>query len=156
MTVELKGADDFARFARALKEAGDKDLRKSVGKALREQAKPLGMRVIREGAQAMPRRGGFAAQVAQPRVGTRFSGSKDPSVTLLLSDKSNHDLKSLDEGDLRHPVFARGGGKKDWRWTSQRVPARKFTEAFEREAPTVANAAVKAVQEVLDEVARKA
>lgn len=176
MAVELRGAEDFARFGAALKESGDKELRKQVGKALREQAKPLGQLVVREGAQAMPKRGGFAALVAEAKVGMRFSMSKNPTAVLLLSDKSNHDLKSLDEGKLRHPVFLRsrhgllrrktargktghvlgGEDRKAWTWVAQRVPAGEFTRAFEAHAQEVAEHAVKAVQAVLDDAARKA
>jgi hypothetical protein len=172
--LRVEGTDDFERFARALKEAADKDLSRNVGKALRTIGKPLGERVIRKGAERMPHRGGFAGLVAEARVGMRFSQSANPSVQLLLKDRSNHDLKSLDTGILRHPVFLRnrkglrktargktghvlgGTERKGWTWVAQRVPAGEFTKAFEAEAPRVANDAITAVQKTLDDAARKA
>lgn len=176
MTIELKGAEDFTRFAAALKEAGDKELSKAVGKALRTEAKPLGEKVVQAGAERMPHRGGLSALIAQSRVSVRFSQSRNPSVTLALTDKSGHDLRSLDRGVLRHPVFLRkrtglfrrktgrgktghvlgGTDRKGWTWTAQRVPAGAFTEAFDRNSPPVVTAVTTAVQAVLDDAARKA
>jgi hypothetical protein len=148
--LEIRGGEDFQKFANALREAADKELNKAVGKALREVAKPMGERVVRAGADRMPRRGGMAALVSAARVGVRFSKGRNPGVQLQLSDKSKHDLRSLDRGILRHPVF---GDRQVWR--SQKVPADAFSDEFAKEAPDAAQAALKAMQKVADDISRR-
>lgn len=172
--LRLEGADDFERFGRALKEAADKDLSKAVGKAIRQEAKPAGVETIRKAARAMPSRGGFSALVAEARPGIRFRQAQDPSVQLLLKDKSGHDLAALDKGILRHPVFLRkrglirktgrgktghvlgGDDRKGWTWVAQKVPAGEFTKAWDAQASKVRTGVVRAVQDTLDDIARKA
>lgn len=155
MTGIRVGGDDFGQVAATFK-GGDKVLRREVGKSLRSVAKPLGERVVRAAAESMPKRGGFAGLVADARIGIRFSASSSPSVQLLLKDRSNHDLKALEAGILRHPVFMRGGDRKGATWRAQKVPSGRFTSAFNSEAPKAQREVMEAVQATLDEIARKA
>lgn len=145
--LRLESTGDFPRFARALKQA-DKSLGREVRNSLRKVAKPLGEQVMPDAAARMPHRGGFSALVAQPRIGLRVNGS---GVVLLLGDRSRHDIRSLEQGRLRHPVFADGSKtRREWPWVSQRVPEHAFTNAFLRLSPPRARAAaLRAVQEVL-------
>lgn len=150
--LRLEGTDELQKVADALKEAGDKDLQKQISAALREEAKPLGLRVLRAGAAPMPHRGGFAQRVeGMGRVGVSSSlRGRTASVTVALRNKGA-DLKSLDAGILRHKVF----GNADV-WVRQSVPAGSFRRAWESEAAAVRERAVKAAQGVLDEVGKKA
>lgn len=149
--IRVEGNDDLQKLADALKDAGDKDLQKQVSGALRSVAKPLGERVLRRGAEHMPQRGGLAARVADMgRVGVSASlRGRVASVSVILRNKGV-DLRSLDAGMLRHPVF---GNRKAW--TAQRIPAGAFTRAFDAEAREAQDAATKAAQSALDDVARK-
>lgn len=155
MVVRVEGTDDLQRIADALKEAGDKDLQKSIAAALRSEAKPLGERVLRRGAESMPHRGGLAERVAGlGRVGVSSAlRGRVASVSVILRNKGV-DLKSLDAGILRHLVFAQSGRPRTW--VRQTVPAGAFRQAFEDEAREVQAKAVKAAQGVLDDVGRKA
>lgn len=158
MTLRIEGTDDLQKVADALKEAGDKDLQKRISGALRSEAKPLGLRVLRRGAEEMPHRGGLSARVAgEGRVGVSSAlRGRVASVSVILRNKGV-DLKSMDAGILRHPVFGRADrSRKEWAWTRQSVPAGAFRRAFDAEAAEVQKAAVKAAQDVLDDVARKA
>lgn len=153
MTVRLEGSDDLQRVADALKAAADRDLQKQVSAAMRREAKPLGESVIRLGGGKMPRRGGFSGRVtSRGRVLISNSlGGRSASVTLRLKTADGYDLRGLDRGLLRRPVF---GNRKVWR--TQKVPADAFTQAFQDGAPRVREAVVQAAQDTLDQVARKA
>lgn len=157
MTLRIEGTDDLQRVADALKEAGDKDLQKQISGALRGEAKPLGLRVLRRGAEEMPHRGGLSERVAGGSIGVSSAlRGRVASVSVILRNKGV-DLKAMDAGILRHPVFGRADRtRKDWAWTRQSVPAGAFRRAFEAEAAEVREKAVKAAQGVLDDVARKA
>lgn len=151
MAIRTEGADDFDQIARALREA-DKDLKRKTTAAMRKAAKPAGLRTIEKASEAMPRRGGFADYLqAQGRVGfgtsLRDSGS---SLSMLLRHKGV-DLRRLERGILRHPVF----GNRDV-WATTKVPAGEFGKAFEQEVPPIRQAVLDAAQDVLDDVARKA
>lgn len=149
--LRIKGTEDLQRVADALKQAADKDLQRATSAALRVEAKPLGLRVLRAGAEEMPRRGGLADRVGSlgsVGVSSALRG-RSASVSVLLRNKGV-DLKSMDAGFVRHRVFGRGP------WVRQRVPAGAFRRAFEAEAAEVREKAVKAAQGVLDDVARKA
>lgn len=154
MTFEARGQKELAELGAALKDAGDRDLTNRVRAAMRGVAKPVGVRVLRTGAESMPHRGGFSSRVAsQGRAGLATAlVSGTLHVTLTLSNKGA-DLKSLDAGILRHPVFKRGDGKA--RWVRQSVPEGTFTRAFETEAPLVAREVLTAAEATLDTVARK-
>jgi hypothetical protein len=173
--VSLEGAEDFDRFAKAVKELADKDLNKSVRGAMRKVAKPVGEEVMREAAGEMPHKGGISALIAASRVGVSFRLSSTPSVALLLRDKSGHDLKSLEKGILRHPVFLRkrsgllrrktgrgktghvlgGEDRKGWTWVAQKVPEGAFSRAFEKQKGRVTTEVVTAVQDALRDAAKK-
>lgn len=139
------GADDLERLAKALDQAADSDLKKQVYKTLRTEAKPLGKSVVRTGVETFPAGGGLRARIEKYRTGIspQLSGST-ARITLRLSR-----LRGYDSGRLRHPVY---GGKT---WVRQAVPAGTFTAAFTEHASKVRPALVKAVQQTLDDVARK-
>jgi hypothetical protein len=153
-TFELRGAKELAELSAALKEASDRDLTNRVRGAMRGVAKPVGVRVLRAGAESMPHHGGFADRVAsRGRVGLSTAlVARTVHVTLTLSNKGA-DMKSLDAGILRHPVFKRGDQKA--RWVRQSVPEAAFSHAFDAEAPMVAREVLTAAEATLETVARK-
>ena len=155
MSVRIEGTDDLQKVADALKDAADKDLQKQVSAALRTEAKPLGAKALARGAEQMPHRGGLAERVAgMGRVGVSSAlRGRIASVSVILRNKGV-DLKSMDAGVLRHPVYARAGQPRTW--VRQSVPAGAFRRAFDAEADDARKAATKATQNVLDDVARKA
>jgi hypothetical protein len=151
--VRVEGTDQLEEIAHALKEASDKDLTNNVRRSMREVAKPVGQAVMREGAVVMPKLGGFSARVEQGKVGISSAiASKQVHVTIALSNKGV-DMKSLDAGTLRHPVFKRADRPVIWR--SQAVPARAFTTALKAQAPVVRRAVLEAMQTTLDNASRK-
>lgn len=147
--LHVEGTADLQRLADRLKVAADRDLRKQVGASLRKVAKPIGQRVLERGARVMPHKGGLSERIARGKIGVR-SGltGRSASVSLMLK-AGGYDLKPLDRGDLRHPVF---GLKKTW--VRQSVPPLAFTGAFELEAPEARRAVLKAMETTLDDAAR--
>ena len=148
--VRTTGADDLDRIAAALKQAADTDLNKQVSAAMRKVARPLGAKVIEEGSQDMPQRGGLAARIRElGRVGVSNSlRGRVTSVNVILKHRGVN-LRSLDAGVLRHPVFGNRGV-----WVQQQVPGGAFSRAFEREAPKVRGEVTRAAQDVLEDVAK--
>jgi hypothetical protein len=151
MVSRIEGLEDLQRVADALKEAGDKDLQNKVSAALRNQAKPLGLLVLRTGAAEMPHRGGLSGRVSgMGRVGVSSALKGRVSAVSVILRNKGVDLKSMDAGVLRHPVFGNRSA-----WVRQSVPSGAFSRAFDAEALVVQRAATKAAQDVLDDVARK-
>jgi len=116
-------AEDYARFAAALKQA-DKAVARAIRKRIREVAAPIGAHVVAEGSASMPSRGGLAARLAsgKPAVSVLAKGA---SINL----KKGANYKGLDAGVLRHPVY---GSSK---WVAQSVPEGTYTDAFHNLPP---------------------
>jgi hypothetical protein len=149
------GRREFAAAAKALNEAGDKALRREVYAAFRRAAKPLGERIIREGAGGLPARGGLAGRVARAKVQqSNSTRGRNPGVALKFktvpnSQGQSYDLKTMDEGVVRHPTFGR---RNQWRVT--RVRPQLFTTPFEAGREDVATEVIAAMRHVADQIAR--
>lgn len=151
--IRTEGTQQFEEISHALKEAADKDLTNNVRRSMREVAKPVGKAVVREGAAVMPHRNGFSQRVEQSKVGIQSAvASKRVHVTIALSNKGS-DLKSLDAGILRHPVFKTANRPLIWR--AQAVPKSAFSNALKAQAPIVRRGVLGAMQHTLDNAARK-
>lgn len=151
--MRVEGTDDFKRAAQALTGLGDRGVRLATQKGLRASAKPLGEDMVRGGAADMPHRGGLSARVAasQVRVLASLTGG-NPRVVISLRTREGYRLKAMDQGNLRHPVFAREGRKTTW--VRQTVPAGGFSDAFAAGAPMVRRDLTRQVQQALDAAAR--
>ena len=110
------------------------------------QRKPL---VVRDaGAAAMPRRGGLSARVAASTVSLRTAGGLGAGarIEVALRTREGYDLGGMDRGLIRHPVFDTGA------WVAQAVPAKAFSNAFDRGAPKVRRALEREIDRALDEI----
>lgn len=153
----VEGTADFIKAARALNEAGDRELRKAVYRGFRTAAMPLGQRMIAGLAADMPKRGGLSARIAASKAGIRNATTgSNPRVVITLRSPSGTKLKPLNEGNLKHPVFARkGSDRKSFRWVMQSVPSGAATRAFNEGAPAVRAVVIRDLNQVIDETARK-
>jgi hypothetical protein len=151
------GQSAFRAAAQALNEAGDKELRREVYAAFKKAAKPLGERIVRDGSAGLPHHGGLSARVAAAKVGQSNSTTgRNPGVALTLRTKpgdsgKSMDLRTIDKGIVRHPVFGR---RKVWRVT--KVASELFTKAFEAGREPVARDVLDALQTVADRIQREA
>lgn len=143
--LRITGTDDLARVARALKDAGDKDLRRELLRGINRALKPAKQAVKDAARSQLPQRGGLAAEVAASRISssTRTSG-RSPGVR-VTGKKSGRDLRSIDRGRLRHPTFGRAP------WVNQAVKPGFFSETLTEQAPRVRREVV----DVLEDVAQK-
>lgn len=152
---EVSRADSSAQFreaAKALNEAADKGLRREVYAGFRKAAKPLGERMISQGAAEMPHHGGLAARIAASKLAQSNSTTgRNPSITLSLRSREGYDLKAMDAGILRHPVFGRWlAGVKP-----QRLRPGAFTRPFEAGADGVRKEVIAALNRVNDQIVKQ-
>jgi hypothetical protein len=149
--IRVVGADKLARLSRALKDAGDKDLRRELGAGLRRAARPM-RETFKAGALGfLPHRGGLAEEVA---VGMRFTTKvgtgANPSVRITAS-LPGHDLPAINRGRLRKPVF---GNRKVW--VTQQIRPGFWTDSGYVAAPAVRVELVKAIDAVAAKLEAKA
>ena len=147
---EVKGADQFLRLSKALKQAGRTELRKELTKGLRDGARPLIPLARAAARQQIPHRGGLADLVAREpmRVQVR-TGAKTAGVRIVVGNRRGA-ARATNAGLLRHPVFGTAV------CVSQRVTesAGWFDETLTRNAPIVRPELERALQRVADRVVK--
>jgi hypothetical protein len=113
--LRITGANELGDLARDLKRAGDKELRRDLMRGIQRAGKPLKEAAQRAALTELPKAGGLNEFVASGKfsVRTRTAG-RNPGVR-LSGAKAGHDIRAIDLGRLRHPVF--GGGT----WVSQSI-----------------------------------
>ncbi len=119
--VIIKGAEDLERIGKALKQVGNRELRLELLRAIRTATKPTHQQIRDSARQLLPHRGGLAELIAKSSLTTRtrLSGR---SVGVRIVARSSHDIKALDKGRLRHPVY----GNRD-SWVTQYVKTGWFS-----------------------------
>lgn len=153
MTAELS-----PRSLADLRQLGDvyrgaeKDIRKAIRDALTAAGKPLATDVVREGSSELPARGGLRARVAASRgaVSGSFT-ARGASVSIRIADRMKDALGGMDEGLLRHPVFGNQSV-----YVAQQIPKGAFSRAFDRGAPETRERVARSIQQVLEDIARRA
>lgn len=148
MPVDLRivGAEQLADVARRCKEAGDKELRRDLMRGINRSLKPAKAAVKAAALRELPRRGGLNRVIATSRIGSRSrTGGRNPAV-FLTGKKAGHDLRSVDRGRLRHPVF---GNKSVW--VTQEIKPGWWSRTLQDQAPRVRREVV----DVLEDVARR-
>lgn len=148
--IRVEGDADLLKLAAAYKNA-DKPIRAQISKALRDVGKPIAKDILREGAAGLPHRGGLAARVASGSAGvTQSLGGKTVSVALSLRGKGIKNLRAMDHGIVRHPVFGRD------KWVSQSIRAGLFTEAFNKHKAEAGEAMERAIAQAANDIERQA
>lgn len=142
---EVRGSKDMATVARRLKEAGRTDLRKELLAGVRA-AGSKAIPDIRNAARAnLPRGGGLADLVAsQPysvRTSLALSGAK-----VSIVGRGMKELRDIDQGRLRHPVY---GDRSNW--SAQRVTPGFVSVTMAAQAGAIRDE----VEGAMDKVARE-
>lgn len=142
---EIRGAQQLAALAAKLKAEGNGDLRKELLREIRGSAKKAIPDVRQSAFRTLPKRGGLAKRVGDQAFGvqTRLSGS---SASVRLAGKGMKELRDIDRGHLRHPVF----GDRE-KWKAQAVTPGFFTNAIARRAPSIR----KDIEKAMGGIARK-
>lgn len=143
--VELKvsGANTFGALSARLKEAGDKGLRRELFKALNRSTKPLKEAARASALAELPKAGGLAEKVAASQFSTRTRAGANPSVRIVVKGLSVSNLRRIDRGSIRHPVY----GNRDV-WVDQKVDAGWFTKPMEGGTSLVRIEIEKAMSEI--------
>jgi hypothetical protein len=130
--VEIRGADQLARLARQLKEAGDRGLQRELYGGINRAMKPVREDLKRSAVSGkIPRRGGLAAKVAASRFRTRRRTSAWVSG-IRLEATNQYTLGRLNRGQVRHPI----PNNRDV-WVTQQIEPGWFTEPTQAAAPRV-------------------
>ena len=143
MAVDVD-ASDYQILAVRLRGIGG-DLKARVRGRLQAIGKPLGEEVIAEGSGPMPRRGGPRAHLMQGRVGMTTGRDR---VSIRLGNRAGIQLRSLNEGRLRHRVFGSD------RWVVQSVRRDTYSDAFLDRRAEVAADLMTEVSALLKEIGR--
>jgi hypothetical protein len=146
VSIEIRGANQLADLSRALRQAGDKDLQKELGRAVNAAVRPLKDDLKASARSRLPHSGGLAEQIAKSSFVTRRrAGQRVAGVRVV--GRSKFSLYHLDRGEVRH----RKKGEPPAAWTVQRIRPGWWTDPTENAAPEIRAELVKA----MDDIARK-
>lgn len=148
---EIRGADDFYRLSKALKEAGHTgkgSLRNELNKRIRDATKPLIRETRENAARTLPSRGGFAARVAKAPQRVQTRTGRDPGVRIVVGKRRGDGAQGANRGTIRHPVFGRD------QFVSQRVTPGWFDKPLEAGASKVRPEIEKAIESVAEQVVK--
>ncbi len=148
--ISVTGAEKFASVAKALRQAGDKELQKELYSALNRATKPMRAEAKKSAEQNLPRTGGLNKRVARARMSTRRRAGKNPGVKIVATGMSQ--LGLMDKGRVRHPVW----GNRS-RWVNQPIPQARdwFTRPMEGGAKDVRREIVKTLDTIAKKLARR-
>lgn len=119
----MAGAEEFARLARRLKDAGETGLRAELTRAVNDAAKPFA-RQVSDASYLYPYMPNRYADVlaADESVSTlKRTGLSVYGVAVRLQGRRHRrQVQTLNRGLLRHPVFPRSDeGRDQWTWRTQ-------------------------------------
>jgi len=125
LEARIDGAAALKRFASQLKDEGNKGLGQQMSRALSKAVEPVRKSIDASAAATMPARGGYASLLSKSlrhRISRRNGGRTAQVLLTTYADgtKERRDLRGLEDGKLRHPVFRRRGRSAPWAVTSIR------------------------------------
>lgn len=149
MDVTIRGSDDVDALVRRIRTHADaKALRKELYAGLNRVTKPVREDMKASIGPSLPSRGGLAALVmARASLTTSATSGRHAGVRIRARHK-DYDLKRLNAGRLRHPVF---GNRRVWVSQTAGIIPGFLDDSFEKQKPEIA----RGVLRVLDEIARK-
>lgn len=155
-SVSVRGAEKLQIVARALREAGDKDLQREFYRGLNRAVKPLREEVKDPQmlGQYLPDR--YARVLAKDlRINARRRAfGRNPALYLIGTAKGRggktRDVRSLNRGRLRHPLFGNRGF-----WYNQRIKPHWWDHPLLLGAPAVRKELVRVLDDVGKKIARK-
>lgn len=119
LEVRIQGSAELKRLAAQIRTSGDKGLGRQMANGLKKASQPVQASVRKE-YTSLPSRGGYSATFSKSlRFRTNLRAeSRQASFRVLVFGDGTHerrDIKALEDGRLRHPVFGRsrrvGSGK---------------------------------------------
>jgi hypothetical protein len=112
LEVNINGAATLHRVAAQMRAEGRKDLSKSMSKALGQAVEPVKREIRQEAEKAMPSGGGYRSLLTQSlrwRMSRRNAGQQAQVILATYADGTSErrDIRALERGTLRHPVWGR-------------------------------------------------
>lgn len=145
MPEGVEGADQLRLISLRLKAAGEIELRKAMARNIRIATLPARVAVRASAMETLPAGGGLNQWVAKATTRTSvLTGAKTAGVLIRVSRKG-HDMKDIDKGTVRHPVFAKKGRRRVW--VSQQVEPGFASKPLTALTPAVAAACKIAMDE---------
>jgi hypothetical protein len=134
LEVRVSGAANLHKVAAQIRAEGRKDLAREMSAALTKATEPVQRAIRASAGQTMPRSGGYNAAFDKSLRfrNSRRTGGSQASVNLATyadGASERRDIKALEGGNLRHPVFGRSrpGARKGERtanpWTVTSIRA---------------------------------
>lgn len=142
---QVTGADQFLALSKALKAAGEKDLRNELHAGMREAAREIMPLAREEAREILPHAGGMNELVAKAPMRVRVATGRDYGVS-IVARKLGSGARGADFGRIRHPV----SGNRD-KWVSQDVPASWLRGTVSRSVHLV----IPKLEDAMERVARK-
>lgn len=160
--VRVEGAAELRRVAAQIRAEGRKDLSREMGKALSRAADPLKQKIRESAAETMPRSGGYAGAFEKSlRFRASQRGSGDSAAYSLSTyadgESERRDIRALEAGKLRHPVFGRSRpGRRKGERVANPWTVTSIRPGFHKRATAkAADEAVKQLNQVVGDFARR-
>jgi hypothetical protein len=155
----IEGADQFLALSKALKAAGQTELRKALHKGLKDGAAPLKQVAKDAAGESFPKGGGLADLEAKRVFRVQVKTGRHPGVTLSAAGKYVN-LKLLNNyGRIRHPVYAdkKNKTRREWRWVNQDIPGGLgwFDRAIKENVKDVLPALERAIGDMAERIVRE-
>jgi hypothetical protein len=151
--TDLDGAGrEFATLAANLRLVGEEELRRELYKAVSDAAQPLARKIGSAGHLKPYLPDPYAEVLASDLAVTVSKRTGGTAVGVFLKAKGRHrnrHVERINEGLLRHPVFADPGKpRKDWHWATQDVLAGFFTNPAQAARPAVRRQILQAMHRI--------
>lgn len=147
MDISIRGVDAVEKAARIVKDI-EPTQRKVLLAAIRKPMKNTVRKMKDNAGDKLPQAGGFADEVRTTKIGVRTRTQGKSAGVRLHAKLPGRDLRNIDRGRLRHPVF---GNRSNW--VTQSVVPRTFSEPFEDSRDEVQLEILRGMQDVVDTIA---
>jgi len=161
LDLRIRGDARLRSVAAQIRATGDKGLGREMARGLRQATEPIKKGIAASAAATMPAAGGYEALLSKSlrwRVNVR-SGAQIANVVLTTyadGTKEKRDLRRLEAGELRHPVWGRKRRLKSGKAISNPWAITKIKSGFhKRGTDYAADAAEKEMAAVLDDLAAR-
>lgn len=160
---EVRGADEFLRLSKALKEAGQTETRKALHKGLRDAVNAVKPEAADALASALP--SGLSGRGKAVKQAVVVKTGADPGVSVVVRfGRAGRGLGASNarqvnrSGTFRHPIYADGDKtRNEWGWVDQSTGGEGwFDKTYQNAAPQMLRALEGAMQQVIDQIVQKA
>ena len=146
MNITVRGTEQLTTLAQRFREAANSGLRDELRNTLSTLGPGIIDSVRNSARTTLPRRGGLAALIADTSEFTAPIVTTPTEVKLSITARSNVDIRLLNDGTVRHPLF---GNRQHW--YNQTVKPGWFTRPLVGIGPRVSEE----LNQTLETVARR-